>query len=56
MDSIKHIQPQLDKLKQYLDWANMDMCIKKCAVIMPKEFQINNILAMTTYIKTQNIN
>jgi hypothetical protein len=47
-DNIKHIQPQLNKLKQYLDWAYMNMCINKCAVTMPNQIQISNILVQHT--------
>ena len=31
-DNIKHVQPQLNKLKQYSEWAHMDLGINKCTI------------------------
>lgn len=56
IDIVEHIQPQLNKLRQYSNWAHIDVNITKRAVIgCPNKSKLQP-LAFTTYMKAQNIN
>ena len=56
VDNIKHIQPQLNKLKQYSKWAHIELGINKCAVTRCPNKSKLHALVFITYLKVQNIN
>ena len=55
-NKIHHIQPQVNELRQYVDWAHMIIGITKCVVTNRPNKSKLQMLAITTYLKAQNIN
>lgn len=51
LTKVEHIQPQLNKLRQYEDWAHMDLGISKYVVTGCPNISKLQPLIFTTHLK-----